>query len=131
MDLSQAEGRTYPPVSPVAVTAEAVAAFSEALGMPASDVAPPTFGAKLASPAWQQLFTDPELGLDLNHTIHGEQRFSVARPLRVGDEVVAQATIARVKARGPMAFITLVVDFTVAGEPVGSSTSTLIHRKAA
>lgn len=127
-------GRTYPATEPYLVTAVKIAEFASALmdNNPAyagrEAIAPPTFGALIAAQAWGPLFSDPELGLELCRTMHADQRFELVRPMRVGDEVVAQLTIEKVRNRGSVAMITIRVDLaTEQGESLGFATSTLLH----
>ena len=135
MAISDAHvGRTYPATPPYDVSRAKISEFAAALGdtspayAGATPVAPPTFAAVLASDAWGALFTDPELDLALDRTMHAEQRFTWTRPLRAGDEVTATLTIDKVRSRGTTAFITVsVLLATVSGEPVCTAESTLLH----
>ena len=129
-------GRQYPPTAPYEVTAAKVAEFAAALGdddprcTGAAAVAPPTFAAVLAAPAWQALFTDPELGLALRRIVHGDQRFELVRLLRVGDQVTATLTLDRVRTRGEADIITASVALrTVADEALGTATATFFHSR--
>lgn len=127
-------GRSYPATPPYRVNREKIAEFAAALGddNPAyagdAPQAPPTFAAVLAAQAWERLFADPALDLQLARTIHADQRFAWTRPLRAGDEVTATLRIDKVRARANTAFITVSVALeTTAGEPVVTATSTLLH----
>lgn len=128
-------GRSYPATDPYQVSRAKIAEFAAALGdgsNPAYSgvdaIAPPTFAVVLAAAAWDAMFADPELGLSLSRTVHGDQRFTWQRALRAGDEITATLTIDKVRLRGPAAIITIAVDLaTVAGEPVCTATSTLMH----
>lgn len=127
-------GRSYPATRPYRVNREKIAEFARALGddNPAYITgvcqAPPTFASVLAAQAWDGLFADPELDLELSRTIHADQRFVWTRPLRDGDEVRATLVIDKVRTRGNAAFITVSVTLeTTAGETVVTSTSTLLH----
>ncbi len=139
MPISESHvGRTYPPTEPYQVSRAKIAEFAAALGDPnpayagPDPVAPPTFAAVVGARAWDQLFADPELGLALHRVVHGEQSFDHARPLRAGDEITATLTIEKVRTRGPLAFVTVVVDIaTTAGEHVCASRSTLVHTEEA
>ncbi len=130
-------GRTYPPAAPYRVSRAKIAEFATALGddNPAyfgeTPIAPPTFAAVIAAQAWDALFSDEELGLALHRTMHGDQSFEIRRPLREGDDVVATLTIERVRNRGPLDIVSVVVDLAVDGEPVCASRSTLMHTREA
>jgi acyl dehydratase len=111
-------GRRYPPTDPYHVSAAKIAEFATALGddnpryRGDSPIAPPTFAAVISSPAWHQLFTDPELELSVERIVHGDQRFTFVRPLRPGDIVIATASIDRVRLRGGSELISATVDIT-------------------
>ncbi len=124
-------GRSYPASQPYLVTKEAVARFADSLG-DSSDTVPPTFAMLLAARTWDQLFSDPELGLSLSGTIHGDQAFVYHAPLRVGDEVTATLTIDNVRVRGTTEMVKIsVLVATVGGRPVCTAKSTLIHTREA
>ncbi|MDO5499187.1 MAG: MaoC family dehydratase N-terminal domain-containing protein [Propionibacteriaceae bacterium] len=126
-------GRSYPPLT-YWVTAGKIAEFAAALGDDNSAyqgddaIAPPTFPVVLAN--WDAVFDDPDLGLALNRTIHVEQKFAYARPLRAGDHVTATLRIDNVRVRGQVDMVTVatVID-TVAGEHVCTMTSSLFHTR--
>lgn len=128
-------GRTYPATPAYRVSRAKITEFATALGdgdNPAytgpAPIAPPTFAVLLSSAAWGALFDDPELGLSLSRTMHGDQRFTWQRPLREDDEVTATLTIDQVRLRGPLAIVTIsVLLATTAGEAVCTATSTLMH----
>jgi acyl dehydratase len=128
-------GRSYPATAPYQVSRAKIAEFASALGdadNPAysgdAPIAPPTFAVVLAAAAWDAMFADPELELSLSRTVHVDQRFDWQRPLRAGDEVTATLSIAKVRARGPMAILTIAVELaTTSGEVLGTATSTLMH----
>ncbi len=132
-------GRSYPATAPYEVSRAKIAEFAAALGdagNPAYSgdhpVAPPTFAAVLAATAWDGLFSDPELGLSLSRTVHADQRFAWQRPLQAGDQVTATLTIEKVRVRGAAAFVTIRVELaTIAGEPLCTASSTLLHTSEA
>jgi acyl dehydratase len=72
---------------------------------------------------------DPELGIDYSMVVHGEQRFSYARPLHAGDVVTAQSTIETIREVGSNVMLTTRTEIaTVAGEHVCTAFSTLVQR---
>ena len=128
-------GREYPPAPPYIVSHAKIAEFADAVGddNPAyrgeTPIAPPTFAAVIAAQAWGALFGDPELGLALNRTMHADQGFTYRRPLVPGDAVVATLSIEKVRNRGNLDMITVVVDLVVEGETVCEARSGLMHTK--
>lgn len=135
MRISEANvGTTYPPTPPYEVSRAKITEFAAALGdsnpayAGAAPIAPPTFAVVLSSEAWGALFADPTLDMQLSRTVHVDQRFVWERPLRLGDAIVAQLTIEKVRARGNSAFVTIAVDLTTTeGERVCTASSTLLH----
>jgi acyl dehydratase len=129
-------GRTYPPTEPYEVTGVKIAEFAAALGddNPAyrgeQPIAPPTFAAVIAGRAWDALWGDDELGLELRRVVHGDQRISYDRPLRAGDRVTATLRIDKVRSRGPVDMInSTVILQTADGEPVATASATFMHNR--
>lgn len=129
-------GRRYPPTEPYLVTAAKIAEFAAAIGdddaayAGAEPIAPPTFAAVVAGRAWEALWADEELGLELRRIVHGDQRISYRRPLRAGDNVTATLTIDRVRARGAVDMINSSVVLTAAdGDEVCTASSTFLHTR--
>lgn len=127
------EGRSYEPLR-YRVTEGKIAEFAAALGdsnpayAGADAIAPPTFPVVMAG--WDAVFGDPELGLDLNRTIHAEQKFAYARPLRAGDEVEATVSISSVRVRGQVDRVVVATNIaTVGGDHVCTMTSSLFHTR--
>jgi acyl dehydratase len=131
-------GRSYPPTPIYEITAAKIAEFAAALGddNPAykgdSPLAPPTLVATIAFAAWDQMFTDPDLELELRRIIHADQRFSYVRPLRAGDRVTATLTIDKVRTRGTTEMLSCsIAVHDVAGDLTCTAASTLLHSRDA
>lgn len=128
-------GRRYPAAPPYVVSHAKIAEFAAAVGddNPAysgeAPIAPPTFAAVIAAQAWGALFADGDLGLALNRTMHTDQHFAFRRPLRPGDAVVAELSIEKVRTRGALELVTVLVDLLVDGETVCEARSTLMHTR--
>ncbi|MFW6598918.1 FAS1-like dehydratase domain-containing protein [Propionibacteriaceae bacterium Y2011] len=121
-------GREYPPTAPYEITAVKVAEFTTALGERDVHRVPPTFAMVVLGDAWQAMFDDPELGLALHRIVHGDQKFSWERPLRIGDVVTATLRIDRVVQRGGVDMITSVASVdTVDGEHVATASALFLH----
>jgi len=88
-------GRSFPPTEAYDVTEQAVADFAAATGTPYSpgDPAPATFPIVVAFGAMQALMSDPEVGIQLHHVVHGQQRFVHQRPVVVGDRLTATLSV--------------------------------------
>ena len=139
MAISEAHaGRRYPPIDPYQVSAAKIAEFATALGddnpryRGESPIAPPMFAAVISAPAWNQLFSDPELELSLERIVHGDQRFTFLRPFRAGDVVIAKATIDKVRVRASSELISARVDISGRdGEQICSAQATFYHAREA
>lgn len=139
MPLSEAHaGRSYPPTPVYEITAAKIAEFVAALGddNPAyegdSPLAPPTLVAMIAFAAWDQMFADPDLELELRRIIHTDQRFIYARPLRAGDRVTATLTIEKVRTRGTTELVSCSIAVQdEAGNVTCTAASTLVHSREA
>jgi len=124
-------GRQYPPTEPYEVGAEKIREFAAALGEPLADpaIAPPTFPIVLAMRAERQVHFDPGFGLDYRRVVHRSQEFTAARPIRAGDRLTVVVTVVDVAESGGNDLVTVRADLaTVAGEHVGTATSTMVAR---
>jgi acyl dehydratase len=75
------------------------------------EAVPPTFAAVYClAPTLAQLFTDPEVGINLAGLIHGEQSFEFPEPVHAGDVIDASAEIVGVEDKRGMTFVTLAVE---------------------
>ncbi|MFI8941124.1 MaoC family dehydratase N-terminal domain-containing protein [Streptomyces syringium] len=105
-------GRTYPATDPYEVGREKIREFAEAVGdanpvyrdpeaakaLGHSDViAPPTFVFAITFKAAGQVIQDPQLGLDFDRVVHGDQKFAYTRPVRAGDRLSVTSTIESIK----------------------------------
>ncbi|MEU2513051.1 MaoC family dehydratase N-terminal domain-containing protein [Streptomyces syringium] len=105
-------GRTYPATDPYEVGREKIREFAEAVGdanpvyrdpeaakaLGHSDViAPPTFVFAITFKAAGQVIQDPQLGLDYDRVVHGDQKFAYTRPVRAGDRLSVTSTIESIK----------------------------------
>ena len=139
-------GRTFDPSEPYEVSRVKIAEFADAIGEPSplcrdraaaqaagypDVIAPPTFAIVVTAANSAQVTLDPGLGVNYAMIVHGEQSFEHARPLHVGDVVVAQSTIESIRPVGSMTTMTTVTHIrTVDGEHVCTARSTLVERGA-
>ena len=137
-------GRVYPPSAPYVVGREKVREFADAVGDPNQVfhdvaaaqacgyddvVAPPTFAIVMSMKASEAVMFDPELGLDYTRVVHAEQRFSYARPIVAGDELVVTTTIEGIRTMAGNDLITTRGDIaTTSGEHVVTTHSVLVSR---
>jgi acyl dehydratase len=139
-------GRTFEPSAPYEVSRVKIAEFAAAIGDTSplcrdraaaqaagypDVVAPPTFAIVITAADSARLIADPGLGVNYAMVVHGEQSFAYDRPLRAGDEVVAQTTIESIRqVRSMTTMATLTEIRTTAGEHVCTAHSTLVERGA-
>jgi acyl dehydratase len=137
-------GRAFPPSEPYEVSRVKIKEFAEAIGDPnpiyrdreaakaaghPDVIAPPTFPIVISLSGGDLL--DPELGLNFAMVVHGEQRFEYQRPLRAGDVVVTESTIAAMRSIGRNERLDIqTVVTTVEGEHVCTAHNVLIERGA-
>jgi acyl dehydratase len=137
-------GRVFPPPEPYEVSRVKIKEFADAIGDPnpvyrdreaakaaghPDVIAPPTFPIVISLSGGDLL--DPELGLNFAMVVHGEQRFEYQRPLRAGDVVVTESTIAAIRSIGRNERLDIqTVVKTVEGEHVCTAHNVLIERGA-
>jgi acyl dehydratase len=137
-------GRTYPPTVAYQVAREKIREFARAIG--ADDaayhdpgaaqalgypdvLAPPTFPVVVTAAATRQLVDDPGLGLDFSRVVHADQRFTYARPVVAGDELVCVNSIEEITSRGGHDFLSTRTEVTTAdGAPVVTAWCRLVVR---
>ena len=137
-------GRTYPAGPVHTVSAAKVAEFARATGATsplhtdpeaarsaghAGLVAPPTFLVSLAQATEAQYIEDPASGIDFRRVVHGEESFTLRRPVLAGDRLVPTLTVESVRAAGGHAMVTTRVDLADEdGAEVASVRSMLVVR---
>ncbi|MEE1616829.1 MaoC family dehydratase N-terminal domain-containing protein [Brachybacterium sp. J144] len=137
-------GRTYPAGPAHTVSAAKIAEFARATGASsplhtdveaaraaghADLVAPPTFLVSLAQETEAQYIEDPAAGIDFTRVVHGEESFTLQRPVVAGDRLVPTLTVESVRAAGGHAMVTTRVDLAdEAGAEVASVRSMLVVR---
>jgi acyl dehydratase len=136
-------GRVFATTAPHDVSRSSISAFATAVGE--SDpvhhdvtaaraaghpdvIAPPTYPIVVAFDAMNALLGDPDVGIDLRHVIHAEQRFESVRPVRAGDELTATLTVESLRSTGGADIIATRTDLrTTDGEQVCSAFAKLAH----
>src|SRR5699024_5057395 len=108
-------GRTYPAGPVHTVSAAKIAEFARATSArsplhtdpdaahragPTGVLAPPTFLVSLAQATEAQYIEDPASGIDFSRVVHGEETFTLHRPVVAGDRLVPTLTVESVRAAG-------------------------------
>jgi acyl dehydratase len=138
------QGREFPPTEPYLVGREKVREFARAVHSTselnfdpaaaqaagfADVVAPPTFAVVVQEQTLAQLLAAPDADIDFSRVVHGEQRFTYARPIVAGDELTARLTVSSVKSLGGNSMVTAESSITDAtGAHVVTAISTLVVR---
>lgn len=121
--------RDFAPIGPWPIEEARVAAFAAATKY-AGEGVPPTFPIILLNDAMLAFLA--EVGADLHHIVHGEQKFAWQRPVVVGDELTATMKVASLRSLGGAELIGTVTVLTdAAGEVVCEAKATLVHGGAA
>lgn len=139
-------GRTYPATEPYEVGREKIREFAEAIGdanpvytdpeaakaLGHPDViAPPTFVFAITFRAAGQVVQDPQLGLDYDRVVHGDQKFAYTRPVRAGDRLTVTSTIEAIKSMAGNDLVTVRGDVhDESGEHVVTAHTMLVARAA-
>ncbi len=127
-------GRTFAPTQPYVVSREKIAEFTAAIGAePLDDCeqAPLTFPIVIAFQAMTALMYDPDVGIELRHVIHADQRFEQTRPIRAGDRLAGTLTIDSMRRAAGVDMISTRTEVTTHdGDHVATAFATLAHREA-
>jgi acyl dehydratase len=120
--IAEYVGRALPPSAPYQVGREKVREFALAVGEGASVctdldaaraaghpdlVAPPTFAATFIIPMMERFLRTPAVAWDYSRMVHGEQSFTMHRPIFAGDELVTTVHVDEVRTRASSVFLTL------------------------
>jgi hypothetical protein len=121
-------GRTFHGANPVRVTREEISAFAHVIGEEDISVASPTFSIRISLAQSQAILSSPEVGLDWDRLVHGDQRFELHRPIIAGDILTCDSTIESYKVVAGNEILTVRSDLFGEGKLVASTWSTLVVR---
>ena len=121
-------GRTFAGVDVITVTQEEINSFAAVIGEKNTSVAPPTFSIRISLSEFENILTKPEIGLDWNRLVHGDQKFDIKRPIKAGDVVTCSSTIESVRVVAGNEIISVRSDISTSDELLISSWSTLVIR---
>jgi len=125
--------RSYPSKETYKVTKDQIDDFAKSIGdsnfYVSDGFASPTFLISIQMGAMQVALFDPELGLDWNKVVHGEQSFEYKKPVKAGDELSFISTIEDIKTKVGNYFITIRSDVKDSNnKDVATLRATLIAR---
>ena len=120
-------GRTFQGAE-VQITQKEIDDFCAVLGSTDTSVAPPTFSIRISLDQSQSVLTSPEVGVNWDRIVHGDQKFEIHKPLKAGDTVRCDSTLEGYKQVAGNEFITARSDLYVDGELALTNWSTLVVR---
>jgi hypothetical protein len=121
-------GRTFDSADLVTVTQSEIDAFASVIGETDTGVAPPTFSIRITLSQFESILTKPEIGVDWQRLVHGDQKFEIYRPVIAGDIFKCSATIETLRVAAGNEIISVRSDLHNGSELVVSTWSTLVVR---
>ena len=122
-------GRTFTGADLVTVTQSEIDNFAAVIGENDTSVAPPTFSIRISLSQYENILTQPEIGVDWTRLVHGDQKFEIFRPIVAGDVLRCSATIETLRVAAGNEIISVRSDLHNDSELVVSSWSTLVVRR--
>jgi len=120
-------GRTFKGAE-VTISQSDIDAFADVLGERDTSVAPPTFSIRISLDQSQKVLTSPEVGVNWDRIVHGDQKFEIHQPLKAGDVVRCDSTLEGYKQVAGNEFLTARSDLYVEDELAVTNWSTLVVR---
>ena len=120
-------GRTYKGAE-VTITQNEIDAFCAVLGEKDTSIAPPTFSIRISLDQSQTVLTSPEVGVNWDRIVHGDQKFEIHHPLKAGDVVRCDSTLEGYKQVAGNEFVTARSDLYVGEKLAITNWSTLVVR---
>ena len=120
-------GRTFKGAE-VTISQSDIDAFADVLGERDTSVAPPTFSIRISLDQSQNVLTSPEVGVNWDRIVHGDQKFEIHQPLKAGDVVRCDSTLEGYKQVAGNEFLTARSDLYVEDELAVTNWSTLVVR---
>jgi hypothetical protein len=121
-------GRTFDSADLVTVTQSEIDAFASVIGETDTRVAPATFSIRITLSQFESILTKPEIGVDWQRLVHGDQKFEIYRPVIAGDIFKCSATIETLRSVAGNEIISVRSDLHNGSELVVSSWATLVVR---
>lgn len=121
-------GRTFDSADLVTVTQSEIDAFAAVIGEAETRIAPPTFSIRITLSQFESVLTRPEIGVDWQRLVHGDQKFEIYRPVIAGDIFKCSATIETLRVAAGNEIISVRSDLHNGAELVVSSWATLVVR---
>jgi hypothetical protein len=121
-------GRTFAGANATTITQSEISEFAAVFGEPNSSVATPTFSIRVSLDQLQVILTDPQVGINWDRVVHGDQKFQIHRPIVAGDVLTCDATIESYRVAAGNEFINVKSDLRNGDELVCTNWSTIVVR---
>ena len=120
-------GRTFKGAE-VSITQSEIEAFCAVLGEKNTSIAPPTFSIRISLNQSQAVLTSPEVGVNWDRIVHGDQKFEIHQPLKAGDVIRCDSTLEGYKQMAGNEFVTARSDIFIGEKLAVTNWSTLVVR---
>ena len=121
-------GRTFAGANSISISQSEIDAFAAVIGETDTSSAPPTFTIRISLDQFQNILTQPEIGLDWSRLVHGDQKFEIFAQINAGDSLSCSATIEGYRVAAGNEIVSVRSDLHRGAELVVSSWSTLVVR---
>ena len=121
-------GRTYQGANSTTITQSEITEFAAVFGETDFSVATPTFSIRTSLDQLQEILTAPELGINWQRVVHGDQKFEIHRPIVAGDVLTCDATIESYRVAASNEFINIKSDLRNGEEIVCTNWCTIVVR---
>ena len=121
-------GRTYAGAKETTISQSEISTFADVFGESDYSVATPTFSIRVSLDQLQEILTGPELGINWERVVHGDQKFEIYRPIVAGDVLTCDATIESYRVAAGNEFIGIKSDLRNGEELVSTNKCTIVVR---
>ena len=121
-------GRTYNGANSTTISQSEITNFATVFGESDFSVATPTFSIRVSLDQLQEILTGPEVGINWERVVHGDQKFEIFSPIKGGDTFSCSSTIESYRVAAGNEIVTVRSDLKSGSEIVLSSWSTLVVR---
>jgi hypothetical protein len=121
-------GRTYQGAGSTTILQSEITEFAAVLGESDFSVATPTFSIRVSLEQLQEILTGPEVGINWQRVVHGDQKFEIHRPIVPGDVLTCDATIESYRVAAGNEFINVKSDLRNGDEIVCTNWCTIVVR---
>ena len=121
-------GRTYNGAKSTTISQSEITEFAAVFGESDFSVATPTFSIRISLDQLQEILTGPEVGINWERVVHGDQKFEIHRPIVAGDTFTCDATIESYRVAAGNEFIGVKSDLRNGAEIVCTNRCTIVVR---